>query len=80
MLGKEIRYPGEALDEFEVQMRRKARAMDGLLICLSVRGYLERGFVAGDGEMRGADNYCGHARGGMRTSPGGSRGRNGQKK
>jgi len=60
MLGKEIRYPGEALDEFEVQMRQKARP-GRPSTAHDVSGYLERGFVAGDGDVETLTKLLGHA-------------------
>jgi len=61
MLGKEIRYPGEALDEFEVQMRQKAPSWAAFDMRMMFQGYLERGFVAGDGDVETLTKLLGHA-------------------
>jgi uncharacterized protein YbjT (DUF2867 family) len=61
MLGKEIRYPGEALDEFEVQMRQKAPSWVAFDMRMMFQGYLERGFVAGDGDVETLTKLLGHA-------------------
>jgi uncharacterized protein YbjT (DUF2867 family) len=60
-LGKEIRYPGEALDEFEVQMRQKAPSWAAFDMRMMFQGYLERGFVAGDGDLETLTKLLGHA-------------------
>jgi uncharacterized protein YbjT (DUF2867 family) len=61
VLGKEIRYPGEALDEFEVQMRQKAPSWMAFDMRMMFQGYLERGFVAGDGDVETLTKLLGHA-------------------
>lgn len=61
MLGKEIRYPGEALDEFELQMRQKAPSWAAFDMRMMFQGYLERGFVAGDGDVETLTKLLGHA-------------------
>jgi len=61
MLGKEIRYPGEALDEFEVQMRQKAPSWAAFDMRMMFQGYLERGFIAGDGDVETLTKLLGHA-------------------
>ena len=61
VLGKEIRYPGVALDEFEVQMRQKAPSWMAFDMRMMFQGYLERGFVAGDGDIDTLTKLLGHA-------------------
>ena len=61
MLGKEIHYPGEALDEFEVQMRQKSPSWAAFDMRMMFQGYLERGFVAGDGDIQTLTKLLGHA-------------------
>src|ERR1700730_13588766 len=50
LLGKEIGYPGEDLDSFEEQMRKSSPSWSAFDIRMMFQGYLERGFVAGDGD------------------------------
>jgi uncharacterized protein YbjT (DUF2867 family) len=58
LLGKEIRYPGENLDSFEEQMRHTAPSWSAFDIRMMFQGYLERGFVAGDGSRAAARWEC----------------------
>jgi len=51
LLGKEIRYPGEDLDSFEEQTRKSAPSWSAFDIRMMFQGYLERGFVAEDGDI-----------------------------
>lgn len=51
LLGKEIGYPGEDLDSFEEQMRKSAPSWSAFDIRMMFQGYLERGFVAEDGDV-----------------------------
>ena len=60
LLGKEIRYPGESLDEFEVQMRQKAPSWMAFDMRMMFQGYLERGFAAGDGDVEALTKLLGH--------------------
>jgi uncharacterized protein YbjT (DUF2867 family) len=60
LLGKEIRYPGEDLDAFEEQMRQSAPSGSAFDIRMMFQGYLERGFVAEDGDIETATKLLGH--------------------
>jgi len=61
LLGKTIRYPGEALDAFEEQMRKTAPSWSAFDIRMMFQGYLERGFVAGEGDLEMLTALLGHA-------------------
>jgi uncharacterized protein YbjT (DUF2867 family) len=61
LLGKPIRYPGEDMDAFEGQMRKKAPSWSAFDIRMMFQGYLERGFVAGDGDLKTLTALLGHA-------------------
>jgi uncharacterized protein YbjT (DUF2867 family) len=60
LLGKEISYPGEDLDSFEEQMRKSAPSWSAFDIRMMFQGYLERGFVAGDGDVETLTRLLGH--------------------
>ena len=60
LLGKEIRYPGEDMDSFEEQMRKTAPSWSAFDIRMMFQGYLERGFVAEDGDIETLTNLLGH--------------------
>ena len=60
LLGKEIGYPGEDLDSFEEQMRKSAPSWSAFDIRMMFQGYLERGFVAGDGDVETLARLLGH--------------------
>ncbi|MGD1024985.1 MAG: NmrA family NAD(P)-binding protein [Candidatus Sulfotelmatobacter sp.] len=60
LLGKEIRYPGEDLDSFEEQTRKSAPSWSAFDIRMMFQGYLERGFVAEDGDIEILTNLLGH--------------------
>jgi uncharacterized protein YbjT (DUF2867 family) len=60
LLGKTIRYPGEDMDAFEEQMRKKAPSWSAFDIRMMFQGYLERGFVAGDGDLKTLTALLGH--------------------
>jgi uncharacterized protein YbjT (DUF2867 family) len=60
LLGKEIRYPGEDLDAFEEQMRQSAPSWSAFDIRMMFQGYLERGFVAEDGDIETVTKLLGH--------------------
>ena len=51
LLGKQIAYPGEDLDSFEEQMRNSAPSWSAFDIRMMFQGYLERGFVAENGDV-----------------------------
>ena len=60
LLGKEIGYPGEDLDSFEEQMRKSAPSWSAFDIRMMFQGYLERGFVAEDGDIETLAKLLGH--------------------
>jgi len=60
LLGKEIRYPGEDLESFEEQMRQRAPSWSAFDIRMMFQGYLERGFVAQDGDIETLTKLLGH--------------------
>src|ERR1700678_307137 len=51
LLGKQIRYLGDNMDAFEEQMRKTAPSWSAFDIRMMFEGYLERGFVAEDGDL-----------------------------
>jgi uncharacterized protein YbjT (DUF2867 family) len=61
LLGKEIRYPGDDMDAFEAQMRKTAPSWSALDIRMMFEGYLERGFIAEDGDLETLTKLLGHA-------------------
>jgi uncharacterized protein YbjT (DUF2867 family) len=60
-LGKKIQYTGEHMDAFEEQMRQKAPSWSAFDIRMMFQGYLERGFIAGDGDLETLTALLGHA-------------------
>ena len=68
-LGKDIKYSGENMDGFEEQMRQKAPSWSAFDIRMMFQGYLERGFVAGEGDLATLTTLLGHPPAGMKTSP-----------
>jgi uncharacterized protein YbjT (DUF2867 family) len=60
LLGKDIRYPGEDLDSFEEHMRQSAPSWSAFDIRMMFQGYLERGFVAQDGDVETLTKLLGH--------------------
>jgi uncharacterized protein YbjT (DUF2867 family) len=61
LLGKEIRYSGHDMDAFEEQMRKQRPAWAAFDIRMMFQGYLERGFVAEDGDLETLTKLLGHA-------------------
>src|ERR1700676_3997439 len=61
VLGKEIRYSGDDMDAFEAQMRKTAPSWSAFDIRMMFEGYLERGFIAEDGELETLTELLGHA-------------------
>jgi uncharacterized protein YbjT (DUF2867 family) len=61
LLGKEIRYAGDDLDAFEEQMRKTAPSWSAFDIRMMFEGYLERGFVAEDGDLATLTKLLGHS-------------------
>jgi uncharacterized protein YbjT (DUF2867 family) len=60
VLGQEIRYAGDNMDSFEEQMRQHAPSWAAFDIRMMFQGYLERGFVAEDGDAATLKNLLGH--------------------
>jgi uncharacterized protein YbjT (DUF2867 family) len=60
VLGKEIRYAGDDMDAFEEQMRKRAPSWSAFDIRMMFQGYLERGFIAEDGDLATLTNLLGH--------------------
>jgi uncharacterized protein YbjT (DUF2867 family) len=60
VLGKEIKYAGDNLDTFEEQMRKHAPSWAAFDIRMMFQGYLERGFVAEDGDAATLTGLLGH--------------------
>ena len=61
LLGKEVRYSGDDMDAFEVQMRKRAPSWSAFDIRMMFQGYLERGFVAEPGDVEILTNLLRHA-------------------
>ena len=61
VLGKKIQYTGHIMDAFEEQMRKKAPSWSAIDIRMMFEGYLERGFVAEDGDLETLTKILGHA-------------------
>jgi uncharacterized protein YbjT (DUF2867 family) len=60
LLGKEIRYPGNDMDAFEEQMRKRAPSWSAFDIRMMFQGYLERGFVAEARDIETLTDLLGH--------------------
>jgi uncharacterized protein YbjT (DUF2867 family) len=60
VLGKEIKYAGDNMDTFEEQMRKHAPSWAAFDIRMMFQGYLERGFVAEDGDAATLTKLLGH--------------------
>ena len=61
LLGKEIGYAGDDLDAFEEQMRKTAPSWSAFDIRMMFEGYLERGFIAEDGDLETLTKLLGHS-------------------
>jgi len=61
VLGKKIQYTGHNMDVFEGQMRKRAPSWSAFDIRMMFEGYLERGFVAEDGDLETLTDLLGHA-------------------
>src|ERR1700691_822741 len=61
VLGKKVQYTGHNMDAFEEQMRKKAPSWSAFDIRMMFEGYLERGFVAEDGDLETLTKLLGHA-------------------
>jgi uncharacterized protein YbjT (DUF2867 family) len=60
VLGKKIQYTGHNMDAFEEQMRKRAPSWSAFDIRMMFEGYLERGFVAEDGDLETLTKLLGH--------------------
>lgn len=60
LLGKEIRYGGHDMDAFEEQMRNGAPSWSAFDVRMMFQGYLERGFLAEDGDFETLTKLLGH--------------------
>jgi uncharacterized protein YbjT (DUF2867 family) len=60
LLHKEIRYTGEAMDQFEEQMRQNAPPWMAYDFRMMFQGYLERGFAAEEGDLGMLTKLLGH--------------------
>ena len=60
LLGKEIRYSGDDMDAFEEQLGKRAPSCSAVDIRIMFQGYLERGFVAGAGDIETLTKLLGH--------------------
>jgi uncharacterized protein YbjT (DUF2867 family) len=61
VLGRKIQYTGHNMDAFEEQMRKRAPSWSAFDIRMMFEGYLERGFVAEDGDLETLTKLLGHA-------------------
>jgi len=61
LLGREIRYTGEEMEAFELQMRQSAPSWSAFDIRMMFQGYLERGFVADPGDLETLTELLGHS-------------------
>ena len=62
LLGREVLYPAEDMDAFEEQMRsQQAPSWSAFDIRMMFQGYLERGFVAEEGDLEALTALLGHA-------------------
>jgi uncharacterized protein YbjT (DUF2867 family) len=59
-LGKEVKYAGDNLDTFEEEMRKHAPSWAAFDIRMMFQGYLERGFVAENGDAATLTDLLGH--------------------
>src|SRR5580658_1026218 len=60
LLGREIRYSGDDMDEFEEQMRKLTPSWSAFDIRMMFQGYLERGFIAEAGDIETLTHLLGH--------------------
>ena len=59
-LGREIQYPGEDFDAYEAQMRQTVPAWMAFDMRMMFQGYLQKGFVASDSDLRQLTQLLGH--------------------
>ena len=60
VLGKEIKYGGHDMEAFEKQMRQRAPSWSAYDLRMMFQGYLERGFLAEDGDLKTLTALLGH--------------------
>jgi uncharacterized protein YbjT (DUF2867 family) len=60
LLDKEIRYSGHDMDAFEKQTRKRVPSWSAFDIRMMFQGYLERGFVAENGDVETLTQLLGH--------------------
>jgi len=60
VLGKDIKYAGDNLELFEEQMRKLVPSWAAFDLRMMFQGYLERGFVAEDGDIATLTKLLGH--------------------
>jgi uncharacterized protein YbjT (DUF2867 family) len=60
VLGKEIKYGGHDMEAFEKQMRQRAPSWSAYDLRMMFQGYLERGFLAKDGDLKTLTALLGH--------------------
>ncbi len=61
VLNKKITYTGHDMDAFEKQMRSSGPAWSAFDFRMMFQGYLERGFIAGQGDLETLTELLGHA-------------------
>jgi uncharacterized protein YbjT (DUF2867 family) len=60
VLGRDIKYAGDNLEIFEEQMRKHGPSWAAFDFRMMFQGYLERGFVAGEGDAATLTELLGH--------------------
>jgi uncharacterized protein YbjT (DUF2867 family) len=61
LLDKKIQYSGDDMDAFEEQMRKRGPSWTAYDMRMMFQGYLERGFVAGTGDIETLTKLIGHS-------------------
>lgn len=61
VLDKKVRYPGEDLDAYEAQLREMMPNWSAFDLRMMFQGYLERGFVASEDDVRALGELLGHS-------------------
>jgi uncharacterized protein YbjT (DUF2867 family) len=61
ILGKDVRYAGADLNAFEEAARKRGPSWSAFDIRMMFQGYLERGFIAGAGDIETLTALLGHA-------------------
>ncbi len=60
VLGRPVRYTGDDMDAFEAQMQKQMPSWSAFDLRMMFQGYLERGFVAGPGDLETLTRLLGH--------------------